>query len=161
MRTPPALLIGALTVLFTACTRVGSGRPVPVHRAPPSQATVSEPALPSHQDFEGRVGLGEQEFKVVLRVERMEGAGVQAVLRIPALGLEARGDGTATEDRLSLSLRYDAGCEGVLTIEARLSDGGLMGDGTLDAVDCTGRESGALALARLPEGALEGSPPPR
>jgi len=161
MRTPPVLLMGALTIVFTACTRVGSARPVPVQPAQRMETSRSGPTGPSFQAFEGHLGLGDQEFLVRLRLERVEGAEVQAVLRIPALGLEASGDGTATANRLALSLRYNDGCEGVLTIEALLSNDGLSGDGTLDVVDCTGRESGALALARLPEGAPGVLPLPR
>lgn len=148
MRTPPALLIAPI-IVFTACTRVGSTGPAPVH---PAQRLEESHSRASHQDYEGRLGLGDQEFLVMLRVEPVKGVEAEAVLRIPALGLEAKGAGTATGNRLALSLRYDDGCEGVMTIEAHLSDGGLSGDGTLDAADCTGRESGALALALLPEG---------
>lgn len=161
MRTPPALLIGALTVVSTACTRIGSAPAPPVQPVPRPEAADSEPASTPYQDFEGSVGLGAQEFLVILRLERVQGAAVQAVMRIPALGLEARGNGTATARKLGLSLRYDDGCEGVLTIEARLSDDGLSGDGTLEAADCTGRESGRLALALLPEGPPGTPPPPR
>jgi hypothetical protein len=58
-----------------------------------------------------------------------------ATLRIPAVAMEATGEGTWSGDRLRLTLSYGDGCPGTVEVDARVTDRG--GEGTLSAHDCT------------------------
>ncbi len=160
MRTPPALLIGALTI-FTACTRVGSIRPVAADPVLRAESGESKREVPRREDFEGLLHLGVEAFVLSLQVDHLEGDVVEAMLRIDDLGLEATGEGTFAPDRLRLSLRYGGTCEGTLVVAVRLSEGGHVGDGMVEAEDCTGRESGALTLARRPDASTRPQVRPR
>lgn len=156
MHAAKVLLVTTVTVALAGCTRVGS--PLPPMPEPVDPEAEGGGDIPPYQEFGGRVWLGGEEYDLVLEVVRTAPGRVFATLRVDELSMRARGEGTATPERISLELQYGDQCQGVLRLEARLADGGYSGEGTLEAADCTGREAGPVTLLRRVRGA-PGVPP--
>jgi hypothetical protein len=144
----------ALALAATGCTLVGAQREGPLDLPPPP--TESGPDVPAYQAFGGRVWLGGDDYGLVLEVRRDETGDVQALLDIPNLSVEASGSGRVSLSELFLELTYGGEeCAGTITLVARLSDGGVRGEGSVRARDCTGSESGTLSILRRPFTASE------
>jgi len=139
----PSLLaaLAVLTVAASGCARVA---PVARTAPPPPQHAAEAPVSPVV--FGGTVTLGTQRMALVLELRSRTPPKHDATLRIPAVSMEASGEGTWTGERLRLDLTYDGGCPGIVKVDARLTDRG--GEGTLSARDCTGGESGPMVLVR-------------
>lgn len=141
MRPSLVAALAALTVITSGCTRVApTARPAhppepPLQESPPSQVV-----------FGGSVTFGRQRMPLVLELRSRRPPKHDATLRIPAVAMEATGEGTWSGDRLRLTLSYGDGCPGTVEVDARVTDRG--GEGTLSAHDCTGGESGPLVLVR-------------
>jgi hypothetical protein len=144
----------ALTLAAAGCTLVGApGEGPPDLPAPPAE---SGPEVPAYQAFGGRVWLSGDDYGLVLEVRRDEAGDVQAFLDIPDFSVEASGSGRVSLSELFLEFTYgDEECAGTITLVARLSDGGVRGEGSVRARDCTGSESGTLSMLRRPFTASE------
>ena len=154
MRSPLVATLMALTLAAPGCTLVGTPRVGPPD--PPVPPAESEPAVPAYQAFGGRVWLAGDDYGLFLEVRRDETGDVQALLDIPDLSVEASGSGKASLSELFLALTYGGEeCAGTITLVARLSDGGVRGEGSVRARDCTGSESGTLSILRRPFTASE------
>ncbi len=154
MRPHLVATLMALTLAAAGCTLVGSHREGPAD--PPIPPEESGPEVPAYQAFGGRVWLAGDDYGLFLEVRRDAAGGVQALLDIPDLSVEARGSGNASLSELFLELTYGGeDCAGTITLVARLSDGGVRGEGSVRARDCTGSESGTLSILRRPFTASE------
>ena len=129
----------ALLVALAGCSRVGAPTPQPRGDAPEPSATVTYLA--------GIANLGGQRLRVVVEVTTDARGRGTGHLEIPDLGLTADGNATWRDDKLELDLRYADECPGELRIRGkRTPEGGTRVEGTLEAKDCTGEESGTVFL---------------
>jgi len=150
------MLVMALLLTLTACTRVGA--PNAATPRPPDDATDLTQA-PSA--LSGLATLGGQRLLVVLALHTDTRGRGTAHLEIPDLPLTAVGPARWSGDALELDLRYEGACPGDLRIRARRTGDGTRVEGTMVAKDCTGEESGTLALeatAARPESTLAREP---
>lgn len=133
-------LVGA--ALLAGCARVG------VEPHPASVAPAQEPAAARATDvvFGGTVTLGSQRLPVLLELRGAGEARQHATLRIPDVPMEAIGEGSWSGDLIRLELRYGDRCPGTVAVRARVTDRGA--EGTLEARDCTGKDTGTLILQR-------------
>ena len=99
--------------------------------------------------------LAGDDYGLVLEVRRGQTGDVQALLDIPDLSVEASGSGRVSLSELFLEFTYGEECAGTVTLVARLSDGGVRGEGSVRARDCTGSESGTISILRRPFTASE------
>ena len=143
LRTALALTLSVLAL--GACTLVNRPSDEP---APPAQLPEAERPEAVAREFGGQFSVQGSTFPVVLslviRGEEVE----EALLTVPELSMEARGEGYLREDRLVLELEYGDECEGDVRIAGDVASGGYVFEGTLTARDCTGAEEGALLLRR-------------
>ena len=146
-----SMLVMALLVTFAACARVGA--PNPASPEPPEGATA--PAQPPSA-LSGMATLGGQRLLVVLALYTDPRGRGSAHLEMPDLPLTADGPARWRGDALELDLRYDGACPGDLRIRATRAGDGTRVEGTMVAKDCTGEESGTLALEAT--SARSGSP---
>ncbi|HSG08738.1 MAG TPA: hypothetical protein VLA36_10305, partial [Longimicrobiales bacterium] len=129
----------ALLVALVGCSRVGVPTPQPRGDAPEPLVTVTS--------LSGIARLGGQRLRVVIGLTTDARGRGTGHLQIPDLGLTADGNATWRDDRLELDLRYADGCPGELRIRGkRTPEGGSRVEGTLEAKDCTGDESGTVFL---------------
>jgi len=70
---------------------------------------------------------------------------LDATLSAPSLRLEATGEGTVRDGRLSFRLSYELTCPGVLTLEGSVDGDGRLA-GALEATDCTGTVPGTFSF---------------
>jgi hypothetical protein len=142
----------ALTIAVTAagCTMVGTPqRPSP----PPAAAESTRPApTPWRETYGGRVELQGQKLLVLLELSGPGDSSVGATLHIDELGLTAQGDGTRRDGALELRLAYGGDCPGKLHLTVAPAGGEGALEGTLEAEDCTGTESGPIHLLRRSTG---------
>jgi hypothetical protein len=100
------------------------------------------------QAFEGTAFIAGQQLSVLVELRWSGLSDGTAFLLIPDLSLEARGTATIRNDRLNMDLRYEGVCSGEAQVEAALDGGGQKASGTLEAKDCTGKESGTIVLTK-------------
>jgi hypothetical protein len=154
MRPSIVAPVVVLTLAAAGCTLVGSHREGPAD--PPNPPEEPGAAVPAYQEFGGRVWLAGDDYGLFLEVRGDAAGGVQALLDIPDLSVEATGSGRVSLSELFLEFTYGGEeCAGTITLVARLSDGGVRGEGSLRARDCTGSESGTLSILRRPFTASE------
>lgn len=152
MRPPLVAMLTLLMAITGGCTRVGTDW---VEPAPPGPTPADgEDTAPAFQVFGGRAWLGGDDYGLVLEVRRDGPRDVRAILEIPDLGVEARGEGRASLTELFLDLAYGDACPGTVVLVAKLWDGGVRGEGRVQARDCTGSESGTVSLLRRPYAAM-------
>lgn len=129
-----------LVVTLAACARVGAPAPAPTAAPQERAAAMTSRAL------SGVATFGGQRLRVTVVMETDEAGRGTAHLEIPDLSLTADGQAAWKGATLELDLRYDGGCPGELRIRAdRVADGDRL-EGTLNAKDCTGEESGRVVL---------------
>lgn len=143
----------ALLVALVGCSRVGAPTPQPRAGAPEPTATVTS--------LSGIANLGGQRLGVIIELTTDARGRGTGHLEIPDIGLAADGTARWREDELELDLRYADGCPGELRIRGkRTPEGGTRVEGTLEAKDCTGGESGTVFLevtSRSSDPARDGS----
>lgn len=154
MRTRVGLAMMALTLAPWGCTMVG---PRPGPPPPPRAQEGAPPPGPAAtpREFGGRAHLGGESVEMVLELTPLAAPRDSAVLRIPDMAVEAHGAGTWSGRSLRLELYYGDGCPGTIRLSLDVDEQGTQADGTLEARDCTGTESGPVSLLR------RGMAPPR
>lgn len=133
----------ALTLLVTvaACTRVGAPT-----TASPEPLEGADDLVPTPSALSGMATLGGQRLRVSLELSTDKRGRGTGHLEIPDLPLTADGPALWRGDALELDLRYDGACPGDLRIRATRASDGIRVEGTISAKDCTGEESGTLAM---------------
>lgn len=141
-------LAAILVMATTGCARVtGTGAP----GAPSGPEAGEAPeAVPARSVWGGTITLAAQELPTVLETQARTPPRHSLILRIPELGMEARGEGSWSGDRIRGELAYggDTACPGTIELDVRVSEDGERARGDLTARDCTGSESGPVELLR-------------
>lgn len=150
MRLHLPVAIAVLTTAAAGCTMVGTAP------GPTPSPEAAEAPTPVSTVFGGTVTLGAQEMPIILELSGHRPSDQLATLRIPAVSMEANGEGSWSGDRIRLRLTYGDSCPGTVDVDARVTEEGALG--TLSARDCTGSESGKLVLLRRTAPAPVGTP---
>jgi hypothetical protein len=161
MRRSAVTLVAGAVLAVAGCTRVGveAGAPAPEPATAEAATTEAPTETRSDEVFSGAVTLGAQRLPVVLELHSGGSSPPSATLRIPDVPIVASGPGRWSDGRLRLRLEYGDDCPGTVAVDARFTPRGA--EGTLEARDCTGSDSGPLLLVRRTSAEMPGGEPAR
>ncbi|MDX1745346.1 MAG: hypothetical protein R3324_05355 [Halobacteriales archaeon] len=97
--------------------------------------------------YDMTVSLGGQSMVGTVEL-RQDGSTLEATVEIPAIGLEATGDGSYSDGRYTIEFEYDLGCPAVTVLSGTVDSTGAL-VGAIENTDCNGvGEGDALLVPR-------------
>ncbi len=119
-----------LALLAAGCTMVGRATPV----------------IDLAGEWNGALVLDGQTIPATLRLAQ-DGEDLDAALTAADIGTLARGAGSLSERRVSLTVEYEVECPGTAVMVGTVVENGTL-EGTPEATDCTGTVDGGFTFRR-------------
>ena len=111
-------------------------------------AGMGGPGIPDMAGtYQGTITVEGQAVPGTLVIEQ-EARALQLELRLPQLGVTARGEGQITDDGFTGEMAYNLNCPGTATMEGTRQDEGALLTGSLRAQDCMMNSAGSFRFSR-------------